>query len=163
KTSSKGCLVSAELLNDSAFDLDVVIGEGLGERIGRFQGPKFTTGSGTGEPQGIVTAASLGLTSAGATAIDPAELTRLIFSIDASYRNSPSFGLMMHDSIISYLFGLKDLQGRPIYRPTFVDGVAQLVIDGYKVYPNQFMDAASNGLPVATKKHVLAGDMSKFV
>jgi HK97 family phage major capsid protein len=165
KTSSKGCLISSELLNDSAFDLDTLLGDAIGTRIGRQQGSKFTNGSGTGEPQGIVTAATLGLTSASPTAIAPAELTRLIFSIDSSYRNSPSFGLMMHDTTIAYLFSLKDTNGQPIYRPTFANGTARLVIDGYNVYPNSFMDPCNGagGIPVTAKKHVLAGAMDRFV
>lgn len=163
KTSSKAILVNSELLQDAAFDLDSVLGSLLGERIGRSQGAKFTTGSGSGEPQGIVTAATLGVTTAGAAAITPAELVALAFSVDPAYQNGPSVGFMMHNSIAAYLLQLKDSSGQPIYSASFRDGVQRLVIGGYPVFVNQFMEPAVAGVPVTAKKHVLFGDMSKFM
>jgi HK97 family phage major capsid protein len=82
KFSSQGMLISYELLNDSAFDLETHIGGTDRRALGRIQGRRFTTGTGTRQPQGIVTASTLGVTAAGATAFTATELTRLAFSID---------------------------------------------------------------------------------
>ncbi|AMV23430.1 Phage capsid family protein [Gemmata sp. SH-PL17] len=161
KFTSKGILISNELLNDSAFDLESHIGEQIGNRIGRVQGRKFTVGSGTGEPEGIVTAASLGITAAAAAAFTADELTRLAFSVDRAYRSDSSCGYMMHDSAVAYALLLKDTQGRPLLRDSYRDGIATLVCNGFTVNTNQYMDALPAGVPVTAKKHVLFGAMSK--
>ena len=50
--------VSLELLQDSAFDLDALLSQLLSESFGRGVNEHLTTGSGTGQPRGIVTAAT---------------------------------------------------------------------------------------------------------
>lgn len=164
KYTSKGVLISNELLQDSEFDLAAHIEEQIGIRIGRAQGPDFTTGTGTGQPQGIVTAATLGITAASGTAFTADELTRLAFSIDPAYRNDPSFGYMMHDTAVAYALLLKDGQGRPLLRDSYRDGITIPLLNGFPVHTNQFMDPCSGvgGVPVTAKKHVLCGAFEKF-
>jgi len=106
KFTSDEILVPYELLEDSAFDIPSVLGEMLGERLGRILNTKFTTGSGAATPNGIVTASSVGKTTASGTAITWDEVTDLIHSIDPAYRNGAAF--MFHDGIYQYLRKLKD-------------------------------------------------------
>lgn len=165
KYSSKGLLVPVELMEDSEFDLEPLLGQRAGERIGRKQGADFTTGTGTSQPKGVVTCASAGITTAGATAFTASELTRLAFSVDPAYRNGPKVGYMMHDSVIAYALTLLDSQNRPLLRESFRDGAkpGDLMVNGFPVYPNQFMTAATaGGAMVTATKHVLFGDYSKF-
>lgn len=163
KYSSKGILISSELLNDSAFDLESHIGEILGMRLGRITGRRYTTGTGSGQPQGIVTAASAGLTSASATAFTADELTRLAFSVDRAYRSASTCGYMMHDSILAYALLLKDGQNRPLLRDSYRDGITIPQLNGFPVYTNQFMAAANpvGGVPVTATVSVLFGDFNK--
>ena len=93
--------VSQQLLQDSAFDLNAFLVEAMGERISRATNAAFTTGSGSSQPQGLVTGSALGNTCAGANAITADDLLDLIYSVDASYRNKPGFGLMAHDNVIA--------------------------------------------------------------
>ncbi|HYH63687.1 MAG TPA: phage major capsid protein, partial [Urbifossiella sp.] len=167
KFSSKGILVPFELLNDSEFDLEFFLGDQLGTRIGRIQGKRFTTGSGTGQPQGIVTASTLGVTSGTAGVILPSELVRLAHSVDPAHRKSPQAAYMMHDSTLAYLMSLTvgTDDKRPLIRASYADGTSaeQLRLNGYAVAVNQHM-AQSNGaggIPVTASKHVLFGDLSK--
>src|SRR5262245_4742710 len=51
KNSTKPITVSNELLEDSAFNLPMVIGQALGTRIGRIQNDHFTPGGGTTLPK----------------------------------------------------------------------------------------------------------------
>jgi HK97 family phage major capsid protein len=157
KYGTKAMLVSYELLNDSAFDIESFLAETAGERLGRAQGPHFTTGTGSSQPKGIVTCASAGLTTALATAITADELINLIYKVDPAYRNSPSVAFMMHDAIIAYVSLLKDSTGRPLLRESYGDGV-DLTIQGYKVAPNMFMASTV----ATTNVTALFGDMSKF-
>lgn len=161
KFSSKGILISSELLNDSAFNMVGVISRQMGQRLGRIQGRRFTTGTGTGQPMGIVTASSLGVTSDSATAFTADELTYLAFSIDPAYRQDPSFAYMMHDTAIAYSLLLKDGEGRPLLRDSYRDGIKLMSINGYAVRPNQFMEPLVLNLPVTAKKHVICGALSK--
>lgn len=164
KFSSKGVLVSYELLNDSAFNLEEILGTQLGIRIARIQGDYFTTGTGTSQPHGIVTASSLGVTTASATAFTADELTRLAFSVDPAYRKAPTCGYMMHDTAMAYAMLLKDGENRPLFRESYRDGITFSTINGFPVFLNQYMAQCSGtgGIPVTAKKHVLFGDMSKF-
>jgi predicted phage gp36 major capsid-like protein len=115
KFTSKMILVPVELLEDSAFDLPSIIGAMCGERIGRIQADYFTTGTGAAQPKGIVTAATVGKTTASATAIKYAELVDLVHSVDPAYRGGSKVGFMFHDLILAYLSKLTDGNGKPIW------------------------------------------------
>jgi len=56
--------VSAELIDDSAFNMISLMAEFLGTRLGRGQAAYFATGTGTAQPQGIVTGSTKGADAA---------------------------------------------------------------------------------------------------
>ncbi|MED5458632.1 MAG: phage major capsid protein, partial [Pseudomonadota bacterium] len=62
KYTSKLVRVSEELMQDSAFNLTSELGSLLGERIARILNTHFTTGSGSGQPMGVVEASPVGKT-----------------------------------------------------------------------------------------------------
>jgi HK97 family phage major capsid protein len=62
KYSSKLIRVSVELLTDAAPNIEQVLASLFSRRIGRLQNQHFTTGTGTGQPLGVLTTASLGKT-----------------------------------------------------------------------------------------------------
>jgi len=64
KFSSKVVTVSSELIQDSALPIDQLVGNALGVRLGQIQSQYFTSGSGSGCPEGIVTNATAGVTCA---------------------------------------------------------------------------------------------------
>ena len=152
--------VSAQLLQDSAFDLNSFLVEAMGERIARATNAAFTTGDASSKPQGIVTGSSLGNTAAGASAITADDVLDLIYSIDASYRNKPSFGLMAHDNIISAIraLGVGSSNDYPIWQPGMAVGQPDRIF-GVPVYVNNDMDDTI----AATKKTMIAADFSKYV
>jgi HK97 family phage major capsid protein len=156
KYSSKLVLVSAELLQDSAFDLVSFLGSALGERIGRIQNTHFTTGDGTSKPKGIVVASALGVTAASATAITADELINLQHSVDPAYRSMPGVGWMMKDSTLAHIRKMKDGQDRYLWQPGLTDGVPDRLLNS-PVTVNQQMDAIATA-----KKTVLYGAFSKY-
>ena len=79
---------SMELAADSNFNWEQLLGELLGERLGRRANVELTTGDGSGDPNGIVTASSLGVTAAASTALTTDELMDLQHSVDPAYRAS---------------------------------------------------------------------------
>ena len=152
--------VSAQLLQDSAFDLNSFLVEAMGERIARATNAAFTTGDASSKPQGIVVGSSLGNTAAGATAITADDVLDLIYSIDASYRNKPSFGLMAHDNIIAAIraLGVGSSNDYPIWQPGMAIGQPDRIF-GVPVYVNNDMQSS---IATATKTMV-AADFSKYV
>jgi len=152
--------VSMQLLQDNAFDLNAFLAEAMGERIARATNGAFTTGTGSSQPQGIITGATLGNTAASATAIAADDILDLIHSIDPSYRNKPTFGLMAHDNVIAAVraLGLGSANDFPIFIPSMEAGQPDKLF-GYNIYYNNDMASAIT----TGQKTLLAADFSKFV
>jgi HK97 family phage major capsid protein len=152
--------ISYELLQDSAFNMSAELVSTFGTRFGRAMNASGTTGTGSSQPNGVVTASTLGKTTASATAITVAEVIDLKHSIDPAYRGSQSFGFMFHDSVLAYLkklaIGASD--ARPLWQPSFREGAPD-TIDGTRYWINQGMDSSID----TASKIMLAGDFSKFV
>jgi HK97 family phage major capsid protein len=157
--SSKIVKVSYQLLQDAAFDLDAFLVNTLGERIARGQNAHFTTGTGSSQPQGLITAGSSALTTASATAITADEILTLIHSVDKSYRNSASFALMGADSTAAAIrkLGVGSSNDFPVFIPGMAMGEPDRVF-GVPFYVNNDMAA------IATEnKPLVAADFSKYV
>ncbi len=80
---------SMELAQDSIFSVEALLGQLLGERLGRIANKQLTIGTGTDSPNGLVTASSLGKETAASAAITSDELIDLLHSVDPAYRQSP--------------------------------------------------------------------------
>lgn len=161
KFSSKVVAVPFELLQDSSIDMEAFIRNRLVTRLGRITNTKFTVGTGTGEPNGIVTAASsgkVGTTGQTLTVIFD-DLVDLIHSVDPAYRALGNCKFMMNDASLKVIRKLKDSQGRPIFMPGY-DGLGQAMPDtilGYPVVINQ--DIA---VMAANAKSILFGDFTFY-
>jgi HK97 family phage major capsid protein len=156
KYTSKSVLVSVELMQDASINLPQMLGRLLGERLGRIQNTHFTTGTGTGQPNGVVTAATFAQAATGnTTSITFANLIALYHSVDPAYRNNAKF--MMNDNSISKIKLLTDSQGRPLWIPGLVDRAPDTIL-GSPYVINQ--DMASMTI---TGKSILFGDFSKYL
>lgn len=124
KYSSKKIALPFELLQDSFIDIEAYIREVLQMRLGRIQNTHFTSGTGTGQPHGIVTGSAVGKTGATGqtTTVTYDDLVDLEHSVDPAYRNMPGVGFMMNDSSLKVIRKLKDSQGRPIFVPGYEQG-----------------------------------------
>ena len=156
KYTSKMVLVSIELLQDSVVNIPALLGDSLGERLGRIQCDHFTTGTGSGQPEGIVTGSAAGVTAASPTAIAVDDLLGLVHSVDRAYR--PQAAFMMNDAILLAIRKLKDGQQRPIFNESYVVGEPDRIL-GYPVVINNSM----TGTIAASAKSVLFGDFSKYI
>ena len=85
--SSRLVKCSNDLLQDSGINLAQFLGQQLGERIGRIQETHFLTGTGSGQPEGVITAAST-TTAASATAIGINDLIALMNAVDPAYKKN---------------------------------------------------------------------------
>lgn len=124
KYSSKKIAVPFELIQDSMFDIEAYINRLLAMRLGRITNKHYATGTGTGQPRGLVTAGSVGKTgTTGQTAtVTYDDLVDLEHSVDPIYRARPGAGWNMHDQSLKVVRKLKDSQGRPIFVPGYEQG-----------------------------------------
>jgi HK97 family phage major capsid protein len=93
-------IVSEELLQDSAFALDEFLAREFGERIGVLENTAYIQGSGTGQPQGLLSSATASnittvTAAAGAgntTTFTYSALVNAIFSLPKQYAGSAVLG-----------------------------------------------------------------------
>lgn len=129
KYSSDQVTASSEILEDSAFDMATqVIAPTLGERLGRITSTHFTTGTGTAQPNGIVTAATVGVTAASMTVIAADELFDLQHSLDPAYWDFPSTGWMFHDNVMLAVRKLQDSQNQYLWQEGLSAGAPDMLL-----------------------------------
>jgi len=149
KFSSKSVAVPIELLQDSQIDIEAFIRNRLVTRLGRITNTKFTQGSGSGEPLGLVTAATVGVTGATGTTgtVTYDSLVALQHSVDPAYRELGNTGWMMNDDSIRIIRQIKDGQGRPLFIPGYEEALPTAGVAGY--IPDTIL-----GRPVTTNQDV---------
>lgn len=164
KYSSKVVTVPFELLQDSNVDIEAFVRDRLVTRIGRITNTHFTTGSGSSQPNGIITAASAGVTAANSTsqvtAVTYDSIIDLIHSVDPAYRALGNCRFMMADSTVKVLRKVKDGSSRPIFVPGYevgVPGGAPDTLCGYPITINQDVAAMA-----ASAKSIAFGDFSFY-
>jgi len=156
KYSSKFLKVSIELLQDAQTNIPELMGRLAGERVGRIQNQHFTTGTGTGQPQGVTVAATdstVNQAVAGTLEWDT-ELLALKHSVDPAYRAGAIW--MLDDAEYQNMKEIQDSQGRPIWLPGLVGGAAD-TFDGDRVVINQDMPTGTGA------NGILYGDFSKYL
>jgi HK97 family phage major capsid protein len=159
---SKLLPVSREFLDDVAFD-ENFIARALSDSVQRAANPHFTTGSGTGQPTGIVTAATTGVTAAtgNTTSIPYTSLQDAIHSLDASYLEPDENGAlpawMMNVSSLKALRKLQDTANAPL--DIFgTDKTGRTTLCGFPVRLNADMaNMAANAKPI------VFGRLGKYV
>lgn len=158
--SSDLILVSLQLLMDTAFDIEQDLRDALAERIGRIMNQHFTTGTGSSQPQGLVTGGTVGVTGAtGTTTTFGADsgvvydnLVSLVHSVDPAYRGSGRCRWMVGDTALSAVRKVKNTQNIPLWQPSMQDGVPDTLL-GYPVEINPDMPT-----PAANAKTIAFGD-----
>lgn len=156
--SSKLIRVSLQLLQDSAFNMESFIAGKMSERIGRILNEHYTTGTGSGQPRGVVTASSEGKETDSATAFTFQEVIDLKHSVDPAYRGNGRY--MFSDNTLAAIKKLSvgSSDARPLWQPSYVVGEPDRV-DGSPYTINQ--DVADSG--TASNKFMLYGDFSKYI
>lgn len=152
--TSKLVLVSLQLMQDAAFDVDAFVTGRLAERIARIQAQHIVSGTGTGQPQGIVTGTTNTKTLAtgatttlgsGTTGYDT--LIDLIHAVDPAYRGLPGTKFIAHDSFLGAVRKVKDTQGRPLWQPDYLAGGDRDTVLGYPVViDNSMATMAANSV-----------------
>lgn len=172
KASSKIVAVPIELLQDSAIDIQAMVFKRLSDRIGRISNVGFTTGGGTTDPFGVITQSGTGKTGTTGQTLTVIydDLVDLIDSLDVAYLDVPTGtaeapgvapGFMFNQATRRVIRKIKDTTGRPIWTPSYEEGMKAGTPDtllGYPVYINN--DVASMA---ANAKSIAFGNFQRYV
>lgn len=148
---------SWELEQDSILNMEALLGELLGERLARIANRRLTIGTGTNEPNGIVTAAGLGLASAAVAAVTFDEIIDLEHSVDPAYRQAATCAYQFNDNTLKALRKLKDGEGNYLWQKGDVQKGVPETLNGRRYHINQ--DMADLG---AGNRPIIFGDMKKY-
>lgn len=121
--SSSICLLSAELVRDQRVGLEAMVAEALAGRINKITGQKFTLGTGTGEPLGLLSCvenATIGgakipaVTTAGAGAITMNDLVQAFAELPPTIQAASSTRWFMSPQCYQSYLRFSDSTGRPM-------------------------------------------------
>jgi HK97 family phage major capsid protein len=132
----------------------------LAERIGRILNAHFTTGTGSSQPNGIVTGGTVGVTGTGSFGTlgvfgtnGADNVIDLVEALDPAYGASSNLKFMGHQQVRRALRKLKDTQQRYLWEISLQNGVPDSVL-GYQFLVNNDM-----ATPAASSKSLLFGDI----
>lgn len=161
--------VARELVDDSGVDLIGYLAMQAGRAIGNKFGSDLVTGTGTSQPTGFMTSATVGVTGGNTVTGTPgptnptvvggptySSLVDLEYSVIAPYRQSRSCYWIARDNTIGALRKILDGQNRPIWEPSMVLGSPDLLL-GKPLVADPFMPAIGAGL-----QSMAFGDFSQF-
>ena len=110
--------LSRELIADSGVNIVAFLAEQFGDAFGYAIADKIVNGTGTVEPTGFLAVAGTGVT--GSTGVSGAftadNVIDLIYSLDGSLRQRPSFAMLANATSIAALRKLKDTAGNYVFQ-----------------------------------------------
>lgn len=162
---SKIVRTSIQLIQDSFFDIDDWLSSRLARRIGRVQNRHFTVGTGVGQPDGLITSATVGVTAASATLVTYDELVDLTESLDQSYLDGTTPAFMYNQKFRKGLRKLKDGDGRPLWVPSLTAGTPATLMGYATAINNNVPEPAAGAKSVAfgdIRESYLIRDVSDF-
>jgi HK97 family phage major capsid protein len=150
--------ISREMVEDAGVDILGFLATQTGNALGFAVNGALTTGTGTTQPTGIVTAAGSGIT--GSTAVSGAftadNLIDLVYSVDTAGRTLPGTGWQMNAQAISAVRKLKDTAGQYLFSPSLTADARDLLL-GYPIYENPAMAS-----PATSAKSVIFGHLPSY-
>lgn len=160
--------VANEVIEDTGFDILGLVARDSGRAIGRLVDADLVVGTGSGEPNGVMTAiGGAGTVSTGGSLITPTyeKLIDLQYSVNNEYRNSGNAGWLMYDTTAGTLRKLRDGAGGTIGAPLWQTSVTG-GISGYRQPDMLLGDPAWTDVNVASMasnaKIIAYGDWSAY-
>lgn len=140
-----------EMIADSVFDIYTYTAESLGKSDAKCWASYFWTGTGTNQPEGVLTAAGLGVTAAATNAVTADELIDLYYSLKEAYRRNAVWA--MNDLTVAAIRKLK-LPGTGEYLWTPGFGAAPDTILGKPLHTSENIPALA-----AATRGIVFGDI----
>lgn len=153
--------VSTELLEDASFQVANYLAAEAGQAIANGFGAYAMTGTGTSQPTGAITAATIGVTGGtGVTGAFTADnLIDLYHSLAEPYARSTSAGWVMRNNTLGAVRKLKDGQQRYLFDAAIPAGIAGAsgTLLGRPVFADPNVAAVA-----LSAKSVIFGDWSRY-
>ncbi len=158
--------VSRELLTDSGVDLEGYLAMQAGRALGNAFGAHAITGTGSSQPRGIITDATVGKTGATGSTVTFGDqsvagagadnLIDLFHSVIAPYRMSASCKWMMNDTTAGVVRKIKTADGQYIWSPSVIAGQPDTILG------KPVLTDPNVAVPAANAKSVIFGDFSQY-
>lgn len=160
--------ISRELLTDTGVDLEGYLSMQAGRALGNAFGAHAITGTGTGQPRGIVTDATVGVTGATGVGMDTGfgsqgtadqgadVLINLFHSVISPYRMSQSCRWIMDDTTAGVVRKIKTTEGQYIWQPSVIAGQPDTILG------KPVLTDPNVATPAANAKSVIFGDISQY-
>jgi HK97 family phage major capsid protein len=144
---------SLALEQDSFVPVLDLLSQAFSVGLARGIGSDLVNGSGSGAPEGVLTAAAdSGITSAGST-FTKAELQSIYFSVNRAYRISPKAAWLMHDDTYNAILALKDsTTNRPL---------VNITEDGEKLFGKRILISPDMPTEAGTRA-LIFGDLGQY-
>jgi len=150
--------LSTELIEDSGVDILSFLADQVGNELGIRVNAALTTGTGSNQPNGIITGAAAGVT--GGTGVSGAftadNLISLVYSVDTAGRRQAGAGFQMNSTAIAAMRSLKDTAGNYVFSPALNADANDLLL-GYPVFENPAM-----ANPATSAKSVIFGALKSY-
>ena len=148
--------VAEELLSDSGVNLEAELAAAGGNSIGFAVNTALTTGTGSSQPNGVVTAATNAVTGTAAGGVPTGDnIVDLYYSIDGAARSSAAFAFMASPTTIASIRKIKDTTGQYIFQPSLAAGTPDTLL-GRPLVENPAMTSGTSA------KSILAGDWNAY-
>jgi HK97 family phage major capsid protein len=147
--------VTRELVEDAGVDILGFLADQIGNTMGTTANSRLTLGTGTIEPNGIVTRAGSGVAST-ATSLAADDLISLVYSLDTVARRLPGSGFMMNANTVAAVRRLKDNAGQYLFSPSLSSEERDLLL-GHRIYENPAMSNVGSAV-----KSVIFGNLSSY-
>ena len=152
--------VSEELIEDFAGNIEQFLSQDVSEHLAEKESAAFISGDGTNKPKGFLASTIVASGDATRTFGDlqyiptgaaatlgtdlPGKLLAMIFAMKAGYRQNAAAAWMASTAVVQALTELKDTEGRPLYIPSYREGVPGTLI-GFPMVEAEHMPAVASG------------------
>ena len=151
---TKETRVNEEFLMYNSTNWESWFANALGRAVAGTENTIFTSGSGTGQPEGVLAGATVANTTATTDVILPSELTELIGYLGAGYNVPSECAFLMQNVTKWYLKGVQLSAGGFAYLPTPQGGD----FFGYRAVVNDDMEVYTTG----SSKPILFGNFNYY-
>jgi HK97 family phage major capsid protein len=136
--------VSRELIEDAGVDILGFLAQQTGNAMGYAINNALTVGTGTTQPNGIVSRAGSAVTG---TSLNPTadNIIDLVYNLDGAARRLPGVGFQMNASSIANVRKLKDNAGQFLFSPSLSAEARDLLL-GHPIYENPAMASAASAV-----------------
>lgn len=151
--------MSRELIDDTGVDLIGYLSRQAGRALGNAFGQDLVTGTGSGEPRGVIIDAAAGVTGPTGTTTTFGNqatvgqgfdlLISLFHSVIAPYRNSASSGWLMNDTTAALVRRIKSTDGVYAWQPSLVVGAPDTILGKPVVIDPNVASPAANAETIA--------------